>query len=60
MQRQGGIPRFPIVAATAYSDPASQADCAECGMDQILVKPLSLPALEEVLGLVLTSVSKGH
>ena len=39
LQREGTLPRFPIVAATAGT---SEAACEDVGMDGFLTKPLSV------------------
>ena len=44
LQREGAIPVFPIVAATA--DTTSANACTEAGMDGHLPKPLNLAGLE--------------
>jgi len=44
----------PIVAMTASAMPGTRERCLEAGMDDYLSKPLSLPALDEVLGRWLT------
>jgi len=47
LQREGAIPCFPILAATA--DTTSQEACAAAGMDGHLPKPLNLSGLESQL-----------
>jgi len=47
LQREGAIPAFLIVAATA--DTTAQAACTEAGMDAHLPKPLNLAGLESQL-----------
>ncbi|MEW6705226.1 MAG: response regulator [Pseudomonadota bacterium] len=47
LQREGAIPGFPILAATA--DTTSQDACVAAGMDGHLPKPLNLAGLEQQL-----------
>jgi CheY-like chemotaxis protein len=47
LQREGAIPLFPILAATA--DTTSQEACTAAGMDGHLPKPLNLAGLEHQL-----------
>jgi CheY-like chemotaxis protein len=47
LQREGALPPFPILAATA--DTTSQQACAAAGMDGHLSKPLNLDGLEHQL-----------
>ncbi|MCW7540650.1 response regulator [Aquabacterium sp. A7-Y] len=49
LQARGAIPRFPIVAATAYASGADRDQCIAAGMDAFMTKPLDLPLLEDVL-----------
>jgi CheY-like chemotaxis protein len=44
MQREGSLPPFPILAATA--DGTAEPACAAAGMDAHLPKPICRPALE--------------
>ena len=37
---------IPIIALTAHAHEEARVDCLEAGMDNILVKPLRLDALE--------------
>ena len=46
LQRQGVLPLFPIIAATAGDSGASRRHCLEAGMDAYLGKPLNLSLLE--------------
>jgi CheY-like chemotaxis protein len=53
LQRQGVLPPFPIVAATAmHSGPGRQA-CLAAGMDGYLAKPLDVRALDDEMHRVL-------
>jgi CheY-like chemotaxis protein len=45
LQREGTLPAFPILAATA--DVTAQQACTEAGLDAHLPKPIDLNALEE-------------
>ncbi len=47
LQREGAIPAFPILAATA--DTTSESACEQAGMDGHLAKPLNLAGLENQL-----------
>ena len=42
LQREGGIPPFPITVVTAGWTPEIQAECLAAGADECLAKPLSL------------------
>lgn len=53
LQREGAMPRFLIVAATA--DTTAQQACEQAGMDAHLPKPLSLAGLESQLQRLATS-----
>lgn len=46
---EGAALRTPIIAVTASSMKSAQRRCLEAGMDDVLVKPLSLHALAAVL-----------
>jgi CheY-like chemotaxis protein len=46
LQREGALPNFAIVAATADSVDLGYIACHEAGMDGYLSKPLSLQAIE--------------
>ncbi|MEM9158846.1 MAG: ATP-binding protein [Verrucomicrobiota bacterium] len=41
--------RVPIVAMTAHARPSDRQKCIDCGMDDYLSKPLSLPKLSQTL-----------
>lgn len=45
----GGRPRLPILAVTADSHPKRREQARAVGIDDLLVKPVSLAALEQVL-----------
>jgi CheY-like chemotaxis protein len=53
LQRQGVVPPFPIVAATAMHSVQGREDCLAAGMDGYLEKPLDLQALKDELHRVL-------
>lgn len=46
--RERGV-RVPIIGATANADPAEHDRCVALGMEALLVKPITLRALQEVL-----------
>jgi len=41
--------RLPIVALTAYASPEDQQRCREAGMDDVLLKPISLRAIDRLM-----------
>ncbi|MEW6677536.1 MAG: PAS domain-containing protein [Pseudomonadota bacterium] len=45
-----GLPRRPIIALTADAFPQEHKRCLEAGMDDVLVKPVTLGSLEAALG----------
>lgn len=49
LQRDGVLPPFAIVAATAGATPASEDACRAAGMDGHLVKPLTVPGIQAEL-----------
>jgi CheY-like chemotaxis protein len=53
LQRQGVVPPFPIVAATAMHSVQGRQECLAAGMDGYLEKPLDLQALKDELHRVL-------
>jgi CheY-like chemotaxis protein len=53
LQRQGRLPPFPIVAATAMHGDEGQRECQAAGMDGYLAKPLDLQALDDEMHRVL-------
>ncbi len=53
LQRQGMVPPFPIVAATAMHSVQGRQDCLAAGMDGYLEKPLDVQALNAEIHRVL-------
>jgi CheY-like chemotaxis protein len=53
LQRQGVVPPFPIVAATAVHSVQGRQDCLAAGMDGYLEKPLDVRALNAEMHRVL-------
>lgn len=53
LQRQGGLPPFPIVAATAMHAAQGRPACLAAGMDGYLAKPLDVQALNDEMHRVL-------
>lgn len=49
LQREGALPHFRIVAATADVVPSVERACRDAGMDGYLSKPLTLQAIEREL-----------
>jgi CheY-like chemotaxis protein len=58
MQRDGELPHFVIVAATADAVDIGQAACRDAGMDGYLSKPLSLQAIEREIDRLLPGVRR--
>ena len=58
MQRDEGLPPFPIIVASAFYSPADRAACFEAGADGFVTKPLKLghEQLVEVVILVEASL----
>jgi CheY-like chemotaxis protein len=52
-QRQGVVPPFPIVAATAMHSVQGRQYCMAAGMDGYLEKPLDMHALNDEMRRVL-------
>ena len=44
-EQQSARVRTPIVALTAHAHPAQQTQCLDAGMDAVITKPVSVPAL---------------
>ncbi|MEW6704292.1 MAG: response regulator [Pseudomonadota bacterium] len=44
-QREEGLPRFPIIVASAFYSPDDRAACFEAGADGFVTKPLMLAKL---------------
>ncbi|MEP7364657.1 MAG: response regulator [Acidobacteriota bacterium] len=47
--REGNGPRTPVIAMTASAMVGDRERCLECGMDDYITKPVSLPVLAETL-----------
>jgi CheY-like chemotaxis protein len=63
LQRQGVLPPFPIVAATAMHSAQGRQECSDAGMDGYLEKPLEVQALHDELRRVLPAqplLQDGH
>lgn len=45
LQREQGLPAFPIIVASAFYGPAERAACFEAGADGFVTKPLMLAKL---------------
>lgn len=58
LQREGRLPPFAIVAATADAVDVGQAACRAAGMDGYLSKPLSLQAIEREIDRVLPGLRR--
>jgi CheY-like chemotaxis protein len=48
-ESEQGAARLPVVALTAHAHESDRQRCHECGMDDVLSKPLDLTALQECL-----------
>ncbi|HJV60930.1 MAG TPA: response regulator [Albitalea sp.] len=59
LQRAGAVAPFPIVAATADTDPHTRQQCLESGMDAFLAKPLMRARLGGELRRLVTRRSAG-
>lgn len=46
---KNGMPRMPILALTAAAEPESIKKCLDAGMDECLLKPITLDQLTQVL-----------
>jgi len=58
MQREGSLPHFVIVAATADAVGIGEPACRDAGMDGYLSKPLSLGAIEAELSRLLPNLRR--
>jgi signal transduction histidine kinase/CheY-like chemotaxis protein len=58
LRRSGGEPptRIPIFALTAHASRAQHEECLSEGMDAVITKPVSLPALRKALNPVIESL----
>lgn len=52
LQREGRLPSFPIIAATAHASEADRTACLAAGMDGYLAKPLDSRGLRSEIGRV--------
>ncbi|BCA53383.1 hypothetical protein W02_05230 [Nitrospira sp. KM1] len=53
--KENGISRLPIVAMTGHASQEDALKCRQSGMDDVLIKPVTLPALRVMLDRWLTS-----
>lgn len=59
LQREGLLPKFAILAATAEGIDISERDCLAAGMDGYLCKPLKLEAIQQEIRRVLPALPLG-
>lgn len=53
-QREAGLDRhIPVIALTGHASADDERVCVEAGMDAVLTKPVTLPALRGILGRIL-------
>jgi CheY-like chemotaxis protein len=58
LQRDGTLPHFAIVASTADAPGFGESVCRAAGMDGYLSKPLSLQAIQSVVGRLLPGLRR--
>jgi CheY-like chemotaxis protein len=54
LQRDGELPRFPIIVLSAYHAPAERAACFDAGVDGFVTKPLMIAKLATEIHRVMT------
>ena len=56
-ERQGALPRTPIIALTAHASQSQHRQCIAHGMDAVVTKPVDLTTLLDVIARVLSPVT---
>ena len=54
------LPSLPIIATTAHATPAHRDRCFASGMNDYLMKPIDLSALEKTLSLYVSGPTAGQ